>query len=77
MFTAVYVNHPKLTKAQKLYHLRNKTQGNAGAIVKRYSLCDENFDLAWTALKTRFENKRGMLKAANLFKRFNVQSVIV
>ncbi|XP_075158129.1 uncharacterized protein LOC142231406 [Haematobia irritans] len=34
MFTAVYVNHPKLTPAQKLYHLRNKTRGPAGAIVK-------------------------------------------
>ncbi|XP_075150331.1 uncharacterized protein LOC142224446 [Haematobia irritans] len=58
MFTAVYVNHPKLTPAQKLYHLRNKTQGSAGAIVKRYTLCDENFDLAWKALKIRYENKR-------------------
>ncbi|XP_075163141.1 uncharacterized protein LOC142235769 [Haematobia irritans] len=58
MFTAVYVNHPKLTRAQKLYHLRNKTRGSAGAIVKRYTLCDENFDLAWDALKTRYENKR-------------------
>lgn len=58
MFTAVYVNHPKLSRAQKLYHLRNKTKGNAGAIVKRYPLCDENFDLAWNALKTRYDNKR-------------------
>ncbi|XP_075163178.1 uncharacterized protein LOC142235804 [Haematobia irritans] len=58
MFTAVYVNHPKLTPAQKLYHLRNKTRGSAGAIVKRYALCDENFALAWNALKTRYENKR-------------------
>ncbi|XP_075162826.1 uncharacterized protein LOC142235455 [Haematobia irritans] len=58
MFTAVYGNHPKLTKAQKLYHLRNKTKGPAGAIVKRYPLCDENFDLAWNALRSRYENKR-------------------
>ncbi|XP_059217643.1 uncharacterized protein LOC131994781 [Stomoxys calcitrans] len=58
MFTAVYVSHPKLTLAQKLYHLRNKTKGCAGAIVKRYSLCDENFNLAWNALKSRYENKR-------------------
>lgn len=58
MFTAVYVNHPKLTRAQKLYHLRNKTRGSAGTIVKRFSLCDENFELAWNALKTRYENKR-------------------
>ncbi|XP_075159812.1 uncharacterized protein LOC142232963 [Haematobia irritans] len=58
MFTAVYANHPKLTAAQKLYHLRNKTRGSAGAIVKRYVLCDENFSLAWNALKTRYENRR-------------------
>ncbi|XP_075157748.1 uncharacterized protein LOC142231014 [Haematobia irritans] len=58
MFTAVYVNHPKLTPAQKLYHLRNKTRGPAGAIVKRYTLCNENFSLAWDALKSRYENKR-------------------
>ncbi|XP_075150812.1 uncharacterized protein LOC142224919 [Haematobia irritans] len=58
MFTAVYVNHPKLTPAQKLYHLRNKTKESAGAIVKRYPLCDENFEHAWNALKARFENKR-------------------
>lgn len=58
MFTAVYVNHPKLPCAQNLYHLRNKTKNNAGAIVKRYALCDENFDLAWNTLQSRYENKR-------------------
>lgn len=58
MFTAVYINHPKLTPVTKLYHLRNKTIGEAGAIVKRYPLSHDNFDLAWEALKTRYENKR-------------------
>ncbi|XP_065356347.1 uncharacterized protein LOC135950743 [Calliphora vicina] len=57
MFTAVYINHPKLTNVQKLYHLRNKTRGQAGTIVKRYMLTDENFNLAWDALKLRYENK--------------------
>ncbi|XP_036346634.1 uncharacterized protein LOC118755949, partial [Rhagoletis pomonella] len=58
MFTAVYINHPKLTPAQKLYHLRYKTTGKAGALVKQYGLCGENFTLAWNALKSRYENKR-------------------
>lgn len=58
MFTAVYLNHPKLTCAQKLFHLRRKTSGNAGAIVKRFELTDDNFDIAWQALKTRYENTR-------------------
>ncbi|XP_046804500.1 uncharacterized protein LOC124419382 [Lucilia cuprina] len=58
MFTAVYINHSKLTPVTKLYHLRNKTRGEAGAIVKRYALFNDNFELAWNALKTRYENKR-------------------
>ncbi|XP_036329665.1 uncharacterized protein LOC118741797 [Rhagoletis pomonella] len=58
MFTAVYINHPKLSRAQKLYHLRYKTQGKAGSIVKQYPLSDDNFELAWEALRSRYENKR-------------------
>ncbi|XP_067616221.1 uncharacterized protein [Eurosta solidaginis] len=58
MFTAVYMNHPRLSRAQKLYHLRYKTQGKAGSIVKQYALSDDNFDLAWEALRSRYENKR-------------------
>ncbi|XP_046811695.1 uncharacterized protein LOC124421028 [Lucilia cuprina] len=58
MFTAVYINHSKLSPVTKLYHLRNKTRGEAGDIVKRYPLSHENFELAWNALKTRYENKR-------------------
>ena len=55
MFTAVYINHSKLPTS--LYHLRNKTRGEADAIVKRYPLSHDNFQLAWNALQTRFENK--------------------
>lgn len=58
MFTAVYVNHPKLSSVQKLYHLRLKVRGQAGSIVKKYQLCGENFALAWEALRSRYENKR-------------------
>ncbi|XP_049315631.1 uncharacterized protein LOC125779112 [Bactrocera dorsalis] len=58
MFTAVYINHPQLSKAQKLYHLRYKTKGQAGEIVKQFALNDDNFNFAWEALKARFENER-------------------
>lgn len=56
IFTAVYVNHPKLSDVEKLFHLRNKTRGDAGAIVKRFPLCNENFALAWEALEEQYEN---------------------
>lgn len=58
MFTAVYINHPQLSPSQKLYHLRYKTRGQAGQIVKQFPLSDDNFDLAWQALSERYENKR-------------------
>ncbi|XP_049305981.1 uncharacterized protein LOC125776620 [Bactrocera dorsalis] len=58
MFTAVYINHPQLSQPQKLYHLRYKTKGQAGEIVKQFALNDDNFNLAWGALKARFENER-------------------
>ncbi|XP_046812439.1 uncharacterized protein LOC124421385 [Lucilia cuprina] len=58
MFTAIYGNHPRLTQAQKLYHLRNKTKGEAGSIVAKYPLSDQNYLLAWDALRARYENKR-------------------
>lgn len=58
MFTALYVDHPKLSAVQKLYHLRLKVKGQAAGIVQKYKLCGENFSLAWEALKTRYENKR-------------------
>ncbi|XP_075158160.1 uncharacterized protein LOC142231438 [Haematobia irritans] len=58
MFTAIYVNHPKLSPAQKLFHLRGKTRGEANQIVKQFALTDDNFILAWDALKQRYENQR-------------------
>ncbi|CAD7000969.1 unnamed protein product [Ceratitis capitata] len=61
MFTAVYINHPLLSPAQKLYHLRYKTRGQAGDIVKRFALTNDNFQLAWDALHTRYENKRQLV----------------
>ncbi|XP_046801098.1 uncharacterized protein LOC111682254 isoform X1 [Lucilia cuprina] len=58
MFTAIYINGTNCPPVVKLFHLRNKTRNEAGAIVKRYPLCDDSFDLAWNALKARYENKR-------------------
>lgn len=58
MYTAVYINHAKLSPVQKLFHLRAKTKGDAFKIVSKFSLTDENFILAWTALQEHYENKR-------------------
>ncbi|XP_075163011.1 uncharacterized protein LOC142235633 [Haematobia irritans] len=58
IFWAVFGAHPDLSPAQKLFHLRGKTRGEAYQIVSKFDLVDENFQLAWDALKHRYENTR-------------------
>lgn len=60
MFTALYINGSNCAPVVELYHLRRKTTSEAGAIVKRFPLCDESFEQAWTAIKDRYENEREM-----------------
>lgn len=58
MFTALYIERPRMSPVQKLYYLRLKVKGQAAGIVKKYKLCAENFELAWQALRSRYENRR-------------------
>ncbi|XP_073819582.1 uncharacterized protein [Musca autumnalis] len=74
MFTAIYIKHPELSPAQRLFHLRAKTRGEANHIVKRFPLTDSNFDLAWEALRQRFENKRILINH-QLRKIFDIDHV--
>ncbi|XP_059223988.1 uncharacterized protein LOC131997292 [Stomoxys calcitrans] len=74
MFSAIYGKHPKLSPAQKLFHLRAKTRGEPNQIVKRFSLTDDNFDLAWEALRQRYENKRILINH-QLRKIFEIEHV--
>lgn len=74
MFSAIYSNHPKLSPAQKLFHLRAKTRGEASQIVKQFALTDANFELAWESLRQRYENKRILINH-QLRKIFELESV--
>ena len=74
MFTAVYINHPRLSPVEKFFHLRKKTTGRAHAIVSSFSLNGDNFELAWQALKDRYENKR-VLVDKQLAKLFNIKAM--
>ncbi|XP_075157769.1 uncharacterized protein LOC142231036 [Haematobia irritans] len=76
MFSAIYGKHPKLSPAQKLFHLRAKTRGEANQIVKRFALTDSNYELAWKALGERYENKR-LLVNQQLRKIFDLEAINV
>ncbi|XP_044314736.1 uncharacterized protein LOC123037552 [Drosophila rhopaloa] len=58
LFSAIYVENPRLSGVEKLFHLNSKTSGEAKSIVALSPLTNEGFASAWGNLQTRFENKR-------------------
>ncbi|XP_052858246.1 uncharacterized protein LOC128266018 [Drosophila gunungcola] len=74
LFTAIYINNPRLTPVEKLFHLNAKTSGDAHAIIANSPLTNDGFRSAWDNLTERFDNKRLLVNSQ--FKiLFNLQSI--
>ncbi|XP_037823862.1 uncharacterized protein LOC119612203 [Lucilia sericata] len=58
LFTAMFIQNSTLSPVEKLFHLTQKTKGEAREIVKKSPLTNQGFDLAWANLTERFENRR-------------------
>ncbi|XP_075163362.1 uncharacterized protein LOC142235997 [Haematobia irritans] len=58
LFSAIYIKNPRLSGVEKLYHLNQKTGGEAREIISHVPLVNEGFDIAWKSLADRYENKR-------------------
>ncbi|XP_059223278.1 uncharacterized protein LOC131997037 [Stomoxys calcitrans] len=76
LFSAIYINNSKLSKVEKLFHLTQKTAGEAREIISNVPLTHEGFDIAWRNLVHRYENKR-MQVNEQLRALFNLPSVSV
>ncbi|KAH8362659.1 hypothetical protein KR084_001847, partial [Drosophila pseudotakahashii] len=74
IFSAIYVQNPRLSGVEKLFHLNSKTSGEAKSIVALSPLTNEGFESAWGNLQTRFENKR-LLVNSQLKIPFNLPTV--
>ena len=59
---------------EKLFHLNRKTSGAAHEIVSKAPLTNDGFDIAWSNLKGRFENKR-ILVNSQLRILFNLKQI--
>ncbi|XP_018370063.1 PREDICTED: uncharacterized protein LOC108765716 [Trachymyrmex cornetzi] len=57
-FEAIIDSNTSLSKVQKFYYLQSAVKGSAAQCFQSLSLSNENYDAAWTLLKSRFENKR-------------------
>lgn len=74
LFTAVCINNPKLSPVEKLFHLCQKTKGEANDIVAKSPLTNDGFQTAWTNLCARYENKRVLING-QLKTLFNLQNI--
>ncbi|XP_060644814.1 uncharacterized protein LOC132783576 [Drosophila nasuta] len=54
LFTAIYIQNPRLSEVEKLFQLNSKTSGEAHAIVSKSPLTNEGFQSAWSSLTERF-----------------------
>ncbi|XP_036329728.1 uncharacterized protein LOC118741861 [Rhagoletis pomonella] len=63
LFTAIYINNSRLSGVQKLYHLLQKTSGEAREIVSNSQLTNQGFETAWSNLKATYENKRVLVNS--------------
>ncbi|XP_075167635.1 uncharacterized protein LOC142239744 [Haematobia irritans] len=63
MFKAVYIDCTSISPVEKLFYLRQTTQGEALEIVKKSPLTNEGFETAWANLKDSYENKRVLVNS--------------
>ncbi|CAB0037057.1 unnamed protein product [Trichogramma brassicae] len=58
LFTSMVKDSPTLTPTLKLQHLMACVEGDALRIIKNIEVNGDNFEVSWTALSRRYENKR-------------------
>ncbi|XP_073817385.1 uncharacterized protein [Musca autumnalis] len=63
LFTAIYMTNKKLSPVEKLYHLFQKTGGEAREINRHIPLTAEGLPVAWDNLKNQYENKRILINS--------------
>ncbi|XP_055714339.1 uncharacterized protein LOC129808582 [Phlebotomus papatasi] len=56
-FMASVSEYPGITDVQKLDYLQSALKGDAAAAICNLSVTDNNFEVAWQILKTKFEKK--------------------
>lgn len=61
LFQTIIIDNKALTELHALQYLRNVCHGNAADIIKDIAICAGNFEVAWNALKRRYENERRLV----------------
>ncbi|XP_059050688.1 uncharacterized protein LOC131845624 [Achroia grisella] len=78
MFSSVVHNNKSLSSVQKLHYLKGSLSGEAEGLLRNLPTTELNYEIAWTTLTKRYNNKRyncnAILKALFSQKHINVES---
>lgn len=61
LFEDTIIGHPTLSKVEMFKYLKIYLKGEAEALVNHIEITEENFDIAWDAVKQRYQKKRQAL----------------
>ncbi|XP_025997196.2 uncharacterized protein LOC105199694 [Solenopsis invicta] len=62
-FVSVIHSNTELSNIQRLQYLRASLTGDAGKVVDSLEISDVNYEVAWTLLKERYDNKRVIVQS--------------
>ncbi|KYQ59009.1 hypothetical protein ALC60_01980 [Trachymyrmex zeteki] len=62
-FNAAIHSNTSLSDTQRFQYLRASLTGDASAVISSLELSDANYDVAWSILKDRYDNKRVIIQS--------------
>lgn len=74
MFVTTVHSNTTLCKSQKLTYLKSQLKGEAARQLSSMTICDANYDIAWSLLTDRYQNDRELLFA--ILRRFTNQATV-
>uniref|UniRef100_A0A1B0D9G2 Uncharacterized protein n=1 Tax=Phlebotomus papatasi TaxID=29031 RepID=A0A1B0D9G2_PHLPP len=63
VFVSVVHSRKHLSNTQKMTHLKSVLKGDAAQVISALTICEENYEAAWAAVRRQYDNKRSMVAA--------------
>ncbi|XP_070531343.1 uncharacterized protein [Cardiocondyla obscurior] len=63
LFRSMIINNLDLTDVERIHYLKTCLSGEAAKLIVNMTASGENFEIAWTLLNSRYENKRFLISA--------------
>ena len=61
IFESLVIKNESLSNVQRLHYLKSCLTGEARVVVKNITVTDANYEMAWKAVKDRYENMRAIV----------------